>query len=333
MSQTRSPLWSSQLRLARLTGAEMLFLALLALAIGLGFGMFHYQGNTADVELWSESALTWLSHRWKDSGLSAGGGDYSHGLAIPLISLGLLWFRRSSLLEAPRRISWFGLAAVIAALLLHYIGYKTQQTRLSLFALIGLSWAIPTYLYGWAIGRLLLFPCAYLLFAVPFNFLDGVSALLQGLMTACSKVLLHGLGIEVIREGNTLWAPDHESYGFNVAVPCSGIRSLQALTALTAIYGYLTLPGSWRKWLLFLSAFPLAVIGNMFRVVSVVLIAEGFDPRFAGQEYHDWSGFFVFAVAIVLMVLLGNLLGGTFSPRLGTFWKRWKRTASTTPAS
>ena len=331
MAATRSPFWSRRFRLARLSESELLFLALLALAVGAVFAVFHFQGNTADVERWSASALVWLLHRWRDSGLSLGGGDYSHGMVIPVVSAGLVWFRRRALLDAPKRVSWLGLAAVVGSLLLHYIGYKTQQTRLSLFGLIGLCWGVPTYLYGWRVGRLLLFPCAYLLFAVPFNFLEGLSAWLQGVMTACSRVVLHGIGIEVIREGNTLWAPDRVSYGFNVEVRCSGIRSLQALTALTAIYGYLTLPGWWRKWLLFLAAFPLAVIGNMARVVSVVLIAEAFDPRFAGAEYHDWSGFILFAVAIALMVLLGNLLAGARPGiRLQQLRNRWNANASAT---
>jgi len=228
----------------------------------------------------------------------------------------------------PKSISYLGLAAVVAALFMHYTGAKVQQTRLTLFAMIGLCWGIPTYLFGRKVGALLLFPCTYLIFCVPFDFLDQLAFILKGVMTSSSRIVLNGLGLEVRQVGHMLFAADG-SYAFNVAVPCSGIRSLQALTALTAIYAYLTQPTLIKKWVLFLAAFPLAVVGNMARVISVVLMAEGFDPSFASGSYHDASGFIVFAVAVVLMVMIGNLLGS--SPKQKVM--QWIRPVAASPTS
>jgi len=283
----RGQIVSSRHRLARLQANDWLAVVGLSVIVAALFAMFHHWGNTTDVRLWGRSAFGWLITRWGDSGPSLGGGDYSHGVLIPIITIGLIWFRRHELGKVAKSISYLGLAAVVAALLLHYVGAKGQQTRLTLFAMIGLIWAIPTYLFGLRVGLLLLFPCAYLIFAVPFDFLGELATFLQGIMTSSSAALLNALGLPVTQVGNQLFG---DGYSFNVDVPCSGIRSLQALTALTAIYAYLTQSGLVRKWLLFLSAFPLAVIGNMARVISVVLVAEGFDAEFASGTYHDMSG-------------------------------------------
>jgi len=325
----RGQIISSRHRLARLRPADWLAVGGLALVVAALFAMFQHWGNTTDVRLWGRSAFGWLMTRWGDSGPSLGGGDYSHGLLIPVISLGLLWFRRDELARAPKSISYLGLAAVVAALLLHYVGAKGQQTRLTLFAMIGLTWAIPTYLYGRKVGLLLLFPCAYLIFAVPFDFLGELATFLQGIMTSSSAVLLNALGLPVQQVGNQLFG---DGYAFNVDVPCSGIRSLQALTALTAIYAYLTQTGLVRKWLLFLSAIPLAVIGNMARVISVVLVAEGLDAEFASGTYHDMSGFVVFAVAVILMVAVGALLSKFSKQRMFSWSNRKGDAASPTSA-
>lgn len=46
--------------------------------------------------------------------------------------------------------------------------------------------------------------------------------------------------------------------------------------------------------MLFLSAIPLAVIGNGVRIASIVVMAEYGDARFAAKTWHDWSGLLFF---------------------------------------
>src|SRR5436305_708994 len=81
-----------------------------------------------------------------------------------------------------------------------------------------------------------------------------------------------------------------------VADPCSGIRSLMALMALTSLYGYIAMDQSWKKWVLFLSSIPLAVVGNLARITTVALVAQGFGQDWAMKIYHDYSGYIVFSL-------------------------------------
>jgi exosortase len=98
------------------------------------------------------------------------------------------------------------------------------------------------------------------------------------------------------------------SFSIDVAEPCSGLRSLFAMMALTAGYAYFTQPTWIRRGILFALAVPLAVFGNVVRIFSIVAIASSCSPTFATGFYHDYSGYVVFLVAIFLMVACGGLV-------------------------
>lgn len=313
--------WNERWRLAALTQQEILRILLVSLMVGIGFVMFHYQGNTTDLKTYGRSALLWMVRRWQDTGVVFGGvTDYSHGSLIPLVSLFVVWLKRRELRAAPKSVSRLGLGLVVLFLFLHWIGAKAQHSRISLFALIGLFWSIPYYLYGRRVAMLLLFPCAYLIFCIPLNFLDGLSFPLRMLATKVSMWLLNGLGMEVVQDGTALKSMAGAGFALDVEDPCSGLRSLLAMTALTAVYAYFTQKTLLRKWILFLAAVPLAVIGNVARIITICLVASAMGQH-ASMIYHDWSGYIVFAVAIALMIALGNFLEA--NPR--EVLQRWKR--------
>lgn len=290
-------------------------LGLTALIIGMLFVLFHLQGNTTDVRMFGRSTLSWMARRWSQSG-----GDFSHGWLIPVVSAVVLWFKRKELAAVPKEASRMGLAMVVGGLLMHWIGAKAQQPRISLMALIVLFWGIPFYFYGWQLAKLIIFPCAYLIFCIPLNFLDSLTFPLRMFATVVSAGLLNGLGVRVMRVGSGIHSLSASGFRFEVADPCSGLRSLLAMTALTAVYAYFTQKTLTRKWLLFLCSIPLAIIGNVARITTVGLVAEAFDERLALGLYHDWSGYIVFSVAITLMVGLGGILSLNF----GETWRKWK---------
>jgi exosortase len=262
--------------------------------------------------------------RWKDP-ISFGGADYSHGWLIPFVSLGIVWYRRKELWTAPRAMCLPGLGVIVVALAMHFVGAKLQQTRISLMALILLLWGFPLYLLGWRVARWLVFPCSYLVFCIPMNFLDSIAFPLRIFATVTSTALLNGIGIAAQRSGSAIYSAAGGGFSFDVADPCSGLRSLLAMTALTAVYAYLTQKTLLKQWALFLASIPLAIAGNIARITTVALVAEAFGERLALGLYHDYSGYVVFSVAIILMVGIGSLLNTDFRQvwrRLRAHWLR-----------
>lgn len=98
------------------------------------------------------------------------------------------------------------------------------------------------------------------------------------------------------------------AFSIDVAEPCSGMRSLFAMMALTAGYAYFTQPTWIRRGLLFALSIPIAIVGNVSRILSIVLVAATCSSDFAMGFYHDYSGYVVFLVAVFLMVAAGGFI-------------------------
>jgi len=310
-----SLIWSDRWRLGALSRNELMTIGFVSVLVGFLFVLFHLFGNTIE-NVSSRSAFTWMFARWGDK--QSFGADYSHGYLIPFVSLAVIWHRRSDFFAAPKQVCQLGLFVIIAALTMHWLGAKMQQTRISLMSLIFLIWGIPLYFFGWKVAKLLIFPCAYLIFCVPLNFLDGLSGPLQHIATSMSHSMLNGMGIECERVGTQLLSP---YFQLNVEAPCSGLRSLLAMTALTAVYAYSTQATFTKKWLLFLSSIPIAVAGNIGRIISIALVSITAGQQLGAGLHHDWSGYVLFTVAISLMVGLGRVLSIN-KRKLFTSWKK-----------
>jgi exosortase len=98
------------------------------------------------------------------------------------------------------------------------------------------------------------------------------------------------------------------AFQFEIAEGCSGIRSLVALGMVTAVYAYLTEQVQWKRWAIFFASLPLAIIGNIARVTTILLVAQAFGQEAAGGLYHDYSSFIFFPVALLGMVVFAALL-------------------------
>jgi len=242
----------------------------------------------------------WLVGHWSKI------SNYSHGPLIPVIAALLVWWKRRELLASPIAPTFWGAAVVAFAVACYYAGVKAVQPRLVVFSFVVLLYGLALALGGREIFRVLFFPITFLFLMIPLNFLDEqVGFPLRQLVASTSTALLNSLGIETVRVGTAIYS---RVFRFDVADPCSGIRSLMALTTVTAAYAYVTQHVQWKRWVLFLSAIPLAVLGNLARVTSIALVAQVYGQEIASKAYHDYSGYIVFGVALSVMVIIGLLL-------------------------
>jgi exosortase len=194
-------------------------------------------------------------------------------------------------------------------MLIYYVGVKAQNPRVIAGSLVVMVFGLIYYLAGWEWAKQLWFPCAFLIFMIPLNFLEeSVAFPLRVFVANLSVKFLNGFGLDVIQDGTAIRSLQGRFMPLDVANPCSGIRSLVALMALTSLYGYVTMDCGWKKWVLFFSSMPLAVIGNLARISTVALVAQGFGQDLAMKVYHEYSGYIVFSLAILSMLALGAAL-------------------------
>ena len=242
--------------------------------------------------------------------------DMSFGWYVPLFSLYILWTERAAIRRAAGAPSVWGLVASLPFLALALLGTRGLQLRLEQLGFIGLCVTIPWTFFGRRVARRFVFPAAYLLFTVPVSaYLDFFTIHLRLLASGTALGVLKGFGIEAVQRGTAIISQGAHPFQIDVAEPCSGLRSFFALTALTAAYAWFSQPTWTRRALLFVCAPPLAVLGNVVRVLTICLVAAYADPDFALGFYHDYSGYVVFIVAISAMVAVGEVITRLFSRR------------------
>ena len=235
--------------------------------------------------------------------------DMSFGWYVPLFSLYVLWTDRAGIRKDAAGPSFWGLVASIPFLALALLGTRGLQMRLEQLGFIGLCVTIPWTFFGRQAARHFVFPAAYLLFTIPVSsFLDFFTIRLRLIASSTALGVLKGFGIEAVQRGTAIISQGSHPFQIDVAEPCSGLRSFFALTALTAAYAWFSQPTWLRRGLLFACAAPLAVLGNVVRVLSICLVAAYANPDFALGFYHDYSGYVVFIVAIGAMVAVGEMI-------------------------
>jgi exosortase len=294
-----------------------LFLVLL----GAWLIFFHLLGNSTFGYVDTHSLYGWMNYAYGSS------KDDELGYIIPLIVLGLCYWKRDELLAAPKRNWWPAMALVASALAVHLLGYAIQQTRISIvgfyfgvYALTGLAWG-PAWL------RASFFPVFLFAFAVPLGTMaDFVTVPLRHLVSDITGWICGTLlGVDIIQEGVQFF-DSKRRYAYEIAAACSGIRSLTVTLAFFAIYGFVAFRVRWKTAVIILSAFPLAVAGNIFRLALIILaaeVAESAQPgagQAAGNFVHDNGilSLLPYVPAFVGVLILGRVIKEDDRPELAT---------------
>jgi len=249
--------------------------------------------------------------------------DFTYCLFVPVISGYLISMRAKDLDQAPINPCNWGMGIILAGVLSYWFGMRAGNQYFGYMAVQILLAGVILWLWGWAVFRVLIFPWAFFIFVWPLPFLDPIIAFpLRMVMSTLASHLLPIIGIPCLQSGTALLSPPDAPHGIpvgsrfqiDIADPCSGIRSLFALLMLSALIGYLFVPKMWQQWLIFLSAFPLAVVGNLARVVMLVIGSIFFGNAFAigttdhPSLFHEGCGFLIYGVALGLEFLLASLL-------------------------
>ncbi len=266
--------------------------------------LFHFFGNASHGYVRTDSLFWWWVSQWLDPV-----AETEHAWMIVGLSGWLLWRN----LQTQRRetssagaSTWVVVGALLGGLGLHLLGYAVQQARVSLLGLFLFGWGVLALGGGRRWGRAAAFPFGFLIFAVPLNVLDSVGFFLRVGVTDVAFHLSRAMNIDVIRNGTQLLSPDG-SYSYDVAAACSGVRSLMALAALSLLLGYLSFRAWWARALVGLLCFPYAFIGNVARILAIIVAAEWKGQR-AGEVVHEWFGFLIFVIVLGLVQLTVLLL-------------------------
>jgi exosortase len=295
-------LWQDTLDCWRRLPNKLFFFLLLAAWLAL----FQFLGNSILGYIHTPSLFSWMHEAYRNGGSA---NDDAHGNFIPFLVVGLFWWKRRELLASSFTIWWPGLLILITGMVLHIFGYVLQQPRISIVALFTGIYGLMGLAWGREWLRKSFFPFFLFAFSIPLGAqAKFITVPLQLLVSWLVVGVAHVLGIGVMQDGVRLIDPSG-TYQYEVAAACSGMRSLIAIFLLATAYGFFVFRSSWKRLFLMALALPLAVLGNLTRMLFIIIAAE-----IGGQEWGNYvheSGIFSlvpYLPAIIGLLVVGRLM-------------------------
>jgi exosortase len=233
----------------------------------------------------------------------------AHG---PIVLVTGLWLLARQL-TAARGIAkqgawWLTALGLIASLAVYVFGRTFDFVSLETLGLFGVGVAILHSAFGVAALLKNWFPLFYLGFAIPPPgwLIDKITAPLKQFVSEVAMRSLYSVGLPVSREGVTIYV---SKYQLLMEDACSGMNSLVGLTAISLLYIYL-LRGSSVRYSLLMTAFvvPIAIFGNILRVMILILLTYFFGDEVAQGFLHYTAGFLLFAIDLILVFAVDSVL-------------------------
>jgi exosortase A len=233
--------------------------------------------------------------------------DFSHGFLVPLISLYFVYERRKRLSTLTSSGRWVGLGLVILGILLLLLGNLATEYFTMRFSMLVVIGGLILFLLGKEYFKILLFPLIFLIFMIPIPsiLIDRITFPMQLFASKVAAKSLFLIGIPVLREGNIIQLVNTS---LEVAEACSGIRSLISLLALSIVFAYFSQKETWKRVLIVLSTFPIAIVANAARVSGTGILAGKYGDSVAQGFFHGFSGWILFVVAFICLFIVGSLL-------------------------
>lgn len=246
--------------------------------------------------------IFWNTFLWMNYRFSEPESFYAHGYLVPLVSAYLIFRKKDALRSLPWEVEYSGLFLIVFSLLVHVFASFFEINFLSGLSFVAVLFGLVIYNCGFRILGSILFCLFFLLFMVPMpNTLTlGASFYLKLVAAKIASFLISSL-IPLKSAGSVVYLPNGV---LTVGSPCSGLKSLISLSALSLLFAYLTKFNLRKKTVFFLLALPIAFISNIFRIMLLIFVFYVYGSDVAMGWFHDFSGMLVFIFAFLGLVAL-----------------------------
>jgi len=236
--------------------------------------------------------------------------EYSHGFFIPPIALYLYLNRLAKArglvdATAPRRGAgvWFIAIGLIVGLLGNLSHIRDLITYGLIVVIAGVIFVALGSRRAWQVSP----GVAYLVFMLPLPNLIYLpfSVKLQIISSQIGVAGIQFMGIPVFLDGNVI---DLGNYQLLVGEACSGLRYLFPLMSFGFLIAVVYEGAVWKKILLFVSAFPIAVLMNCFRISMIGFLVYHYGIAQAEGFLHFFEGWVIFVACVAFLYVEAALL-------------------------
>ncbi len=230
---------------------------------------------------------------WRD-------GLYSHGWIVPLFALALLWMRWEPFGPVPLHERWVGVLLLGIGLSARLWAAEYGHTPVDQLSFLPAVFGVFMMVGGFNVIRWAWPALGFLIFMFPLpNVLERpVLGGLQKFASICSTFVLQTMGMAAFRQGNLISIPGTDP--LNIAEACSGLRMGTIFGAMAVFMIFIIERPWWDKFVILLSAIPIALLVNIIRITVIGLLywMVGPDAHIAQKLGHDWAGLFMMPLAL-----------------------------------
>jgi exosortase len=241
---------------------------------------------------------------------SSGDGYYSHGFLVPLIMGYVVYKRWDRIKEIPAKPAYLAMVPILG---LTWVAVRAGTAGINMImaaCLVGTLVLGTAFVGGWRWMWALLPASLYSVFALPFwsAAIDAYTNPLQQVSTKVAAEILKLSGYSLFTSPNDPTTIVLNSYTLNVAVPCSGLKLVLALTAFVMLFVVIARLPVWANAILIISILPMALFFNGLRIALIGMVGEGMGME-AASQFHDYSGFITLGICFFALFKFARALG------------------------
>jgi len=226
--------------------------------------------------------------------------EAGHGLLLAPVAIWLAW--KKGYLKEYDPAPLLGILLLVAAVLVRATADLAAELFTLRLSLVLAGVGLIVYFRGFRQVLAWWLPLVLLTLSIPLPELvtSALALPLQFKASALGTKLLEWRQVPVALSGNIIQLPGQQLF---VTEACSGLRSLNALLALSVLMGGLWLQRALSRILLVLVAIPIAILINGVRVFLTGFLVYFVDPKLGEGFMHVTEGWLLFVVSLLLTSL------------------------------
>lgn len=233
--------------------------------------------------------------------------DFSYCYLVPFVFVYLIYVNRKSLSTHELRPSFAGFVVLMLSGVIYLAGKFGSIVTLTYIAIWMVIVGLGLLIFGTKLVKALAFPFLILAFIVPLPpFLSRLFTFKLKLISSDLSVkLMQMCDVSVFREGNVI---DLGITQLQVVDACSGLRYVYPLLLMGLIFAYLFHKKWWERAVIIICTVPISVFSNVLRIAITGFLTVRVSPEVAEGFFHNFSGWLIFMVSFVLLIILSWLL-------------------------
>jgi exosortase len=237
-------------------------------------------------------------------------GYYSHGFLVPVLSGIVVYKSWPKIKDIEIKPFWLAAIPLLVCLWMVKVGSFMVIEGVMSAALIGVLlsgvWMLAGVRWMLALSPAIL----YLAFGLPLwnSIINDYTNPLQMASTSAAYEILNATGFAPFKSASEPTFIYLNSYTLNVAVPCSGLKLLVALTALSTFIVLIGKMKTWANIAMIALIVPLGLIINGLRIALIGMVGD-YNGAEAANKFHDWSGWITLVVCFIILSRIARLLG------------------------